>query len=144
MTTDTPPGLWHGQLVHFSVLGALLLITCLLWRELGAPLLAAFWIAVAFPVLHQLYVWLSWRHELRTGAISRTLGLQGYVFVFFLLFGGRFLSLIDLAWLDRGHLGAAASATGSAHGSAADYRGVRNGQRASLLWHDSGLGGRSL
>src|SRR5699024_1571993 len=36
---------------------------------------------------------------------SRMIGFRGYLFVFFLLFVGRFLSLVALAWLDRGSLG---------------------------------------
>jgi protein-S-isoprenylcysteine O-methyltransferase Ste14 len=56
-------------------------------------------------VVHQVFVWLAWRLELRSSGTSKAIGFAGYVAGFFLLFGGRFVSLIVLAWLDRGSLG---------------------------------------
>jgi hypothetical protein len=103
--TSSPPGLWVGQPLHFICLALLLILVYLGWGYLGEPYPAAFWVAVAFPVVHQIYVWLAWRLELKNGATSRTLGFQGYVVLFFVLFTGRFLSLVTLAWLDRGSLG---------------------------------------
>ncbi|WP_109311247.1 methyltransferase [Ruegeria sp. AU67] len=99
-----PPGLWQGQLLHFSVLSALLLIVSIVWNFLGEPHPVAFWIAVAFPVLHQIWVWLAWRLELTTSMTSRSIGFKGYLWVFFLLFAGRFVSLASLALLDKGSL----------------------------------------
>ena len=75
------------------------------WVWLGEPYPVAFWIAAFTPVAHQIYVWLTWRLELNSQSISRTLGFGGYVAVFFMLFGGRFLSLMWLAWLDHGSAG---------------------------------------
>jgi len=49
-------------------------------------------------------VWLAWRLELRSSATSEVIGFRGYLVCFFLLFGGRFISLLALAWLDRGSL----------------------------------------
>ena len=71
---------------------------------LGKPFPVAFWCAVAFPVAHQVFVWLTWRFELRSSTISRTVGFGGYLACFFLLFGGRFVSLLVLAEEDRGSL----------------------------------------
>jgi protein-S-isoprenylcysteine O-methyltransferase Ste14 len=47
---------------------------------------------------------LAWRFELRSSAISKTIGFRGYLAFFFLLFGSRFISLLALAWMDRGSL----------------------------------------
>jgi hypothetical protein len=83
-------------------LAILLVAVCVVWIWLGEPLPALFWIAVAFPVVHQIFVWLAWRLELSSSATSKTIGFGGYVALFFLIFGGRFVSLFALAWMDRG------------------------------------------
>ena len=49
-------------------------------------------------------MWLAWRLELQSAATSKTIGFHGYVVVFFVLFTARFLSLLALAWVDRGSL----------------------------------------
>ena len=100
----TPPGIWVGQLRHISCLIVLLGLVWVVWLRLGEPYPIAFWIAVAFPIAHQLFVWLTWRLELRSSTISNTIGFRTYVVLFFLLFGGRFVSLLALAWFDRGSL----------------------------------------
>ncbi len=99
--------MWQGQLLHIGSLIALLIVVTLAWNLLGKPHSLAFWIALAFPVLHQVWVWLAWRIELKASTISRLIGFAGYLTVFFLLFGGRFLSLAWLAMLDQGSLGLA-------------------------------------
>lgn len=106
MTTikTPPPGIWVGQLLHFASLAFLLALTWMVWTYLMKPFPLAFWSAIAFPVIHQLFVWLAWRFELRSSAISNSIGFQSYVVLFFLLFGGRFISLLALAWLDQGSL----------------------------------------
>ncbi len=106
-TIDKPPGIWTGQALHFTCLAFLLALVGVGWLYLGEPLPAAFWVAVAFPVGHQVFVWLAWRLELRSSAVSDAIGFRAYVVVFFLLFGGRFVSLFVLAWMDRGSLGLA-------------------------------------
>lgn len=103
-TTNPSPGLWSGQSVHFGSLVVLLSVLSLAWTMLGRPFPIAFWTAVAFPVLHQVFVWLAWRLELRSSAISKTIGFGGYLAVFFMLFGGRFIALAILGWLDYGSL----------------------------------------
>ncbi len=106
MTTakKPPPGVWVGQPLHFACLAFLLALVWVVWTFLGEPFPFAFWSAVAFPVGHQVFVWLAWRLELRSSAVSRTIGFLGYRMAFFFLFGGRFISLTALAWLDRGSL----------------------------------------
>jgi len=99
-----PPALFAGQLMHVAGVTVLLILTWVSWTFLGKPSPVIFWIAIAFPIAHQVFVWLAWRIELRSSAISRTIGFPMYVVLFFLLFGGRFISLVTLAWVDRGSL----------------------------------------
>ena len=103
-----PPKLWRGQGLNTFCLLALLAGISVAWANLDKPYPGLFWIAVSFPIVHQVFVWLAWRLELRSAETSKIIGFQGYLVVFFLLFGGRFVSLFALAWADRGslHLGA--------------------------------------
>jgi len=71
---------------------------------MGQPYPALFWLAVAVPVVHQVFVWLAWRLELRSALTGKVLGFRGYLVIFFILFGGRFITLFILAWADRGSL----------------------------------------
>ncbi len=103
-SAKTPPSIWVGQPLHFVCVALLLALVWVAWTFLGKPFPAAFWSAVAFPVVHQIFVWLAWRLEFRSSATSKTLGFRGYLVSFFLLFGGRFISLAALAWLDRDSL----------------------------------------
>ena len=103
-TAKTPPGIWVGQLHHVVCLALLLALVWVAWLALGKPIPAAFWIAIAVPVMHQVFVWLTWRLELRSSATSKSIGFRGYLVFFFLLFGGRFLTLVAIAWMDRGSL----------------------------------------
>jgi hypothetical protein len=102
------PGIWSGQGLNTFCLLALLAVISLIWTFLGKPYPSLFWIAVSFPIVHQVFVWLAWRLELRSAVTSKLIGFRGYIVFFFLLFGGRFVSLFALAWEDRGslHLGA--------------------------------------
>jgi len=97
-------GIWVGQLFHFICIALLLVLVYMAWKFLNEPFPVVFWSAVAFPVVHQIYVWLAWRLELQYAATSKTIGFHGYVVIFFLLFFGRFLSLLTLAWSDHGSL----------------------------------------
>lgn len=99
-TTKTPPGIWVGQLLHFAGILVLLALLWAAWIYQGKPLSAVFWSAAAFPVVHQVFVWVAWRLELRSSTISHTIGFRGYLVLFFVLFGGRFISLLILAWMD--------------------------------------------
>lgn len=99
-----PPTLWTGQPLHFAALATLLLGTWAAWQAIGSPVSVVFWIAVAIPVAHQLFVWISWRRQLQTPPRT-TVGFTIYAVTFFLLFVGRPISLLVLAWLDRGSLG---------------------------------------
>ena len=107
--TNSTVGIWVGQPFHFVGLTLLLVLVYQVWDFLGEPFPAAFWIAVACPVAHQIYVWLAWRLELRSAATSKAIGFAGYVVVFFVLFSSRFISLLTLAWVDRGSLNLSAT-----------------------------------
>jgi len=98
-------GIWVGQPLHFTCLVVLLILAYLAWMNIGAPLPILFWCAIAIPVLHQTFVWLAWRLELQSAAVSKAVGLNGYVAIFFVFFVCRFISLLALAWVDRGSLG---------------------------------------
>ena len=104
MQDKAPPSLWSGQLVHFLCLACLVTYLWLQWHWIGQPQPLAYWIAVAFPICHQIFVWIAWRLELRSSAVSRTLGFGPYLAIFFVLFTGRFVSLVVLGWLDYGIL----------------------------------------
>jgi hypothetical protein len=103
-TAKTPPRIWLGQPLHFACLVLLLALAWVAWKYLDKPFPATFWSAIAFPVAHQVFVWLAWRLEFRSSLISNTIGFRGYLAFFFLLFGGRFISLLALAWMDLGSL----------------------------------------
>ena len=103
-SSKTAPGLWVGQTLHFSCLSFLLVIVWVGWTYFDQPFPLVFWIAVAIPVVHQVFVWLAWRLELQSSVTSNAIGFQGYVVYFFLLFSARFVSLFVLAWLDSGSL----------------------------------------
>jgi len=96
-----PPDIWVGQILHMFCLSILVVLVYLHWKHLGKPFPTVFWTAVLIPIAHQIYVWIAWRLELRSSALSNTIGFNAYLVIFFLFFGTRFLSLIVLAWLDR-------------------------------------------
>ena len=103
--TKSPPGIWVGQPLHYVCLMVLSSLAWFAWAKLGKPFPFAFWIAIAIPVVHQVFVLLAWRLELRSAAISSAIGFGGYLAIFFSLFLGRFVAIAILAWLDRESLG---------------------------------------
>ena len=60
-----------------------------------------FWIAIAIPILHQIYVWLIWRLELYQNTFSSRYGVKYsfklYTIGFSILFGSRLIFIIILA-----------------------------------------------
>lgn len=64
-------------------------------------------IAIAAPILHQIYVWLIWRIELHYNSISAWFGKNGFIYYavgFSILFVSRLLSIIALAISNRNTL----------------------------------------
>ena len=100
----TPPGIWVGQPLHFVCAAILIVFVWVAWEFDSQPFPVAFWIAVAVPVVHQMFVWLAWRLEFRSSVISKAIGFRGYLACFFLLSVSRFISLFALGWMDRGSL----------------------------------------
>jgi len=100
-----PPGIWAGQWLHLACLLVLLVPVGIAWDYLGRPFPLAFWVAVAIPIVHQVFVWICWRLELRSAAVSERIGFRAYLVVFFVLLVGRVIALLALAWLDAGSLG---------------------------------------
>ena len=100
-----PPDIWIGQLLHVGGLAVLLPLVWIGWNIMERPFTLAFWLSIGIPIIHQVYVWLAWRLELRSGATSKVISFKGYLSLFFLFFVGRFIALVTLAWLDRGSLG---------------------------------------
>ncbi len=74
----------------------------------GVSSVTWFWLAVAVPVVHQLYVLLAWRLELYYNLFTARLGLKKafriYATGFSILFTGRLVSIIIVAWSDRNTL----------------------------------------
>jgi hypothetical protein len=100
-----PPSIWEGQFLHLSIGVILIALVSFIWVSMDQPFPIVFWCSIAIPILHQVFVWLTWRFELLSASISKTIGFQVYLVFFFLLFGGRFISVFWLAYLDQGSLG---------------------------------------
>ena len=107
---DTLPSLFKGQVLHlgFLVVAIPVLLCCVqpgpaTWG--GIQVSAWFYLALTIPILHQAYVWLCWRLELRDRFFTNRWGLERgfrlYAVGFFLLFGSRFLTLLLLAIADQ-------------------------------------------
>lgn len=105
MSSQPPPSLWSGQLLHFVALTSLLLLTWFLWVKIGQPFPILFWLAISVPIAHQVFVWITWRMELKSKAISNSIGFTSYLIIFFVLLIGRPIVLLLLAWADSESLG---------------------------------------
>ena len=99
--------MFERQALHWLLLAGLLSVTALISRDeaflagsyRGLSTAAWFWIAIAFPVAHQTYVWLCWRLELHQRRLTRNFGENGFRFYAagFAFFGlGRIVVLIGL------------------------------------------------
>jgi len=103
---------WHYLALLFLLISLEILSTSnetimsgFLW---GLSTKTWFWIAVAVPILHQIYVWLVWRLELYTAVFTKNYGLEKafkiYKIGFSLLFVSRLLFIIFLAFSNRNSL----------------------------------------
>ena len=104
LASRSAPTFWTGQATHFIGLSLLLLLTWIAWQFVCNPSPVLFWIAIAFPIMHQIFVWITWRLELQALSAPAALTFPVYLAIFFALFAGRFVSLLTLAWVDRGSL----------------------------------------
>ena len=75
---------------------------------LGISIALWYWIAIATPILHQTFVWVSWRlqlqYQLLTHRGTSEPRFQIYVVLFFTLFIGRFVTLFALCRADQNTL----------------------------------------
>jgi len=103
--------IFEKQRHHFLALALLLAVTFLplegdflAGQFLGLSTLAWFMVAIAVPIIHQVYVWLIWRLELHFSLISRTFGEAGFLYYavgFTILFVSRLIAIILLAISNR-------------------------------------------
>ncbi len=100
----TPPKLTAGLRIHALGLLLLLAVTTWLWLGMEQPHPGIFWLTLAIPIAHQVFVWLSWRLELQSGWTSRKIGYSTYLAIFFALLIGRVVSLVWLAAIDSGSM----------------------------------------
>ena len=66
-----------------------------------------FWLAIAIPIAHQVFVWIAWRAELGYSTITRTFGDRGFIYysvVFMLLLVARPIAIAFLAVSNQGSL----------------------------------------
>jgi hypothetical protein len=103
---------FKGQVVHLLLLIALLACAVQLvdLQQLrGRQFLGistSFWfiLALAVPVVHQVYVWLAWRSQICFGSVTKRFGVHGfmaYQIIFFILFLARPVSLTLLTIADH-------------------------------------------
>ncbi len=109
---------WHAAalVVSLPMLGWLLSIGAVDGQFLGVSTPTWYWLAVAVPIVHQLFVWLVWRMQLHYGLPTRWLGglaFPLYGAIFMVLLAGRALLLITLAVADQGTLLAPAQLRGA-------------------------------
>ena len=107
--------LFEKQVVHLVLLILLLglvsaassaggLLTGSLWNVSTATW---FYIAIAVPVVHQVFVWFVWRTQLHFSLITRSFGQAGFTYyavIFFLLFFSRLVLIIILAISNKNNL----------------------------------------
>ena len=66
-----------------------------------------FWLAIAIPIAHQVFVWITWRAELHYSTITRTFGDRGFIYysvIFMFLLIARPISIAFLAISNQGSL----------------------------------------
>jgi len=97
--------IWHigGTIVLFFIGAQIVDLDNNTNTFLGISALSWFMIAMAIPLVHQVYTWLCWRSELCWRAISNSIGFKGYLVVFFILIISRFSAII-LCFVDYGSL----------------------------------------
>ena len=97
----------HGLMVVVLLVGALLLVDFKQLAErqiLGVSAQVWFIISLAVPIVHQVYVWITWRSQLCFGTLTNWLGPHAFVIyqiVFMVLLLARPVSLTLLAIADH-------------------------------------------
>jgi hypothetical protein len=107
--------LFERQVLHFVflvILLSLVLVASIVGGFLTGSYLNIststwFYIALAIPIIHQVFVWFVWRTQLHFSLITKLLGQAGfktYSIVFFILFISRLLFIIILALANKNSL----------------------------------------
>lgn len=71
---------------------------------LGVPTHIWFWLSIAIPILHQIYVWFCWRTQLKYGLLTNFFGNHGftvYAVGFSVLIGSRPILITMLSLSNR-------------------------------------------
>lgn len=108
--------MFERQAQHYLILAGLLAVITavlvlnrdfLVGQFTGIPTIIWFSLAIAIPILHQIYGWFVWRSELHYSLISRWFGKNGFTYYavgFAFLFISRLISIILLAISNRNTL----------------------------------------
>jgi protein-S-isoprenylcysteine O-methyltransferase Ste14 len=105
MDKNPSPSLWSGQFLHLVALVVLLGLTWVLWTKIVRPFPFLFWLSISVPIAHQVFVWVTWRIELKSQAVTNSIGIKMYLVIFFILLISRPIAFLLLAWADRESLG---------------------------------------
>lgn len=109
--------IFEGQFLHLSVL-TILIVTLFgitrIWdffegQYLGISTATWFYLSIATPIMHQVYVWFCWRTQFHFSLITRVFGQVGFTYYgigFFILFFLRFIFVTFLAISNMGTFGA--------------------------------------
>ena len=92
---------WHFFFLILLLVGVVLIARgdVLSGQFLGINTQVWLWIAIAVPVVHQIFVWLFWRLELHHGLVTRWFGGNGFPIYktgFTILFAARPISILLL------------------------------------------------
>ncbi|MDO9518527.1 MAG: methyltransferase [Methanosarcinaceae archaeon] len=109
--------IFEGQILHLFILailiGAIFSITGM-WdffegQYLGISTAIWFYLSIATPIMHQVYVWFCWRTQFHFSLITRVFGEIGFTYygiVFFILFFLRFIFVTILSISNKGSVDA--------------------------------------
>ena len=100
--------IFEKQLLHYLLLLILLSGLCAISRTdgflpgqfLGVRTRTWFYMGVAIPIMHQIYVWLCWRTQLHYSLLTRLFGRSGFIYysiIFSILMISRFVFILFLA-----------------------------------------------
>lgn len=109
--------IFERQWLHFLLLAALLMAVTLASNLddmntgmfLGISTPKWFWLAIALPIAHQIFIWFCWRVQLHGHLLDKFFGKLSYpvyASIFFILGTLRVLSVFALAISNRGTLAA--------------------------------------
>ena len=100
--------LFEGQVLHYSLLAVLLIAIIVISRAEGflageyLNISTTVWVclAIAVPIIHQVFIWFVWRAQLHFSLITRLFGPKGfkyYYIVFLVLLVSRLIFIIGIA-----------------------------------------------